>query len=815
MVVAMAAMVAVSAPSSAALLPGAITNVTVTAPNPVNATDLITTNVSWMIPNGTKAGDTFTLTLPAALTGFPDGTFALTDGTGGPVVADAQISGGVVTFTMTAYAESHNNVAGTATFTAHLDAGTDIDGTPIPLVYKTNDAKVFTNPVTPAKVNPGPADSSDPGKYGELVSGNRIKWALWTQSGPLPATTITDPIDTTMQLDCTTPIAVQIGTPTNPNNTFKPGISGNATGDFSAATVTCDTATNLLTVVIPALPTGQMVLIVFYTNIVSTTATSFSNTATFTSSTGTKTVGSNTLTTTSASGSGHGDTPVPAIKILKGDVNGNAADTAATAVTLPTGGTGPIFTITNTGAEALNTIAVTDTLDTTNGTVTGLSCDFSKLGGPATGTMWAGPFAMGATFGCTATLSGVAAGTTLHEDTAKVTGIGVQSNKPTDDENPYYAMAPSYAIGDYVWNDTNQNGIQDTNEQPIAKVQVTLLDAKGAAVNDIGGTAVGPVWTDDHGFYHFDDLAAGDYTVQFTAPGGMSFTTKTAGTDPKVDSNANPTGLTDVIHLGPSDDNVAAQTTTDDVKAPKIDRTIDAGLFAAPTGPSIRVEKYDGDNTFTPKSSVSTADKDTDSPKGDADTMATAIVSGATATTPVSITFNNNGKVWLYDVTVIDQTVGGTGTVTGLSCVFPDGSKGLYFVGPLTVGAVVTCTGTLPALGAGANHEDKVTVYGRPGTITAGQPGPDLTNPPTGKPIKVGDAGVISDNDLFFVTTPITPTTTTTVPVQVAAEVAVRTPAATSNPLAFTGGDIAPLLALAGALIVAGLMLVRRRRRDW
>jgi LPXTG-motif cell wall-anchored protein len=310
--------------------------------------------------------------------------------------------------------------------------------------------------------------------------------------------------------------------------------------------------------------------------------------------------------------------------------------------------------------------------------------------------------------------------------------------------------------------------------------------------------------------------------VVFTPPpgSGLSFTTQAAGTDRTVDSNADANGLASAIHLGPADVNLTATNSTDgDIKASKIDRTIDAGLFVSPSGPSVRVEKYDGANTFTPKSTVATADKNTDSPKGDADTASTAIVSGATDATPVSITFNNNGNVWLYDVTVIDQTVDGTGTVSNLSCTFPDGTKGLYWIGPLTVGAVVNCTGTLPALGAGASHEDKVTVYGRPGTITAGQPGPDAKNPPTGKAIKPGDTGTVSDNDLFFVTTPATPaTTTTTVPTAVLGVTATNTPITTvsaTNPLAFTGGDIAPLLALAGALIVAGLMLVRRRRRDW
>ena len=44
--------------------------------------------------------------------------------------------------------------------------------------------------------------------------------------------------------------------------------------------------------------------------------------------------------------------------------------------------------------------------------LTGLSCDFSPLGGPATGTAWEGVFLPGDAFECTAVLSALAAGLT-------------------------------------------------------------------------------------------------------------------------------------------------------------------------------------------------------------------------------------------------------------------------------------------------------------------------------------------------------------------------------------------------------------------
>ncbi|MGZ9475229.1 SdrD B-like domain-containing protein, partial [Staphylococcus epidermidis] len=44
---------------------------------------------------------------------------------------------------------------------------------------------------------------------------------------------------------------------------------------------------------------------------------------------------------------------------------------------------------------------------------------------------------------------------------------------------------PTYNLGDYVWEDTNKDGIQDDNEKGISNVKVTLKDKNG---NTIGTT---------------------------------------------------------------------------------------------------------------------------------------------------------------------------------------------------------------------------------------------------------------------------------------------------------------------------------------
>lgn len=134
-------------------------------------------------------------------------------------------------------------------------------------------------------------------------------------------------------------------------------------------------------------------------------------------------------------------------------------------------------------------------------------------------------------------------------------------------------MTPTFAIGDYVWTDTNNNGIPDAGEPGINGVTVTLRNT--------AGTVVGTTTTNSKGYYHFDNLPAGNYTEQFTAPTGSTFTAQTAGTDVKLDSNPNSVGLTGtiVLALPAGGNNVTASIPGDNVTATYIDRTIDAGII--------------------------------------------------------------------------------------------------------------------------------------------------------------------------------------------------------------------------------------------
>ena len=131
------------------------------------------------------------------------------------------------------------------------------------------------------------------------------------------------------------------------------------------------------------------------------------------------------------------------------------------------------------------------------------------------------------------------------------------------------------SIGNYVWADTNGNGVQDGTESGLAGVTVNLLDDQGSVID----TAV----TDGTGGYLFSDLNAGNYQIEFEALNNYAFTSADAGGNDLSDSDANTgTGLTGIINLS----------------AGEIDTSIDAGLvYCPPTNASIgNYVWYDCDN---------------------------------------------------------------------------------------------------------------------------------------------------------------------------------------------------------------------------
>jgi len=107
---------------------------------------------------------------------------------------------------------------------------------------------------------------------------------------------------------------------------------------------------------------------------------------------------------------------------------------------------------------------------------------------------------------------------------------------------------PASSIGDFVWNDLNQDGIQDASEPGIAGVTVNLLDSSSMTL--------ATTTTDANGKYLFDNLALRQHRIEFQLPAGMSFTLLRAGSNRCKDSDADPTtGVTRTVNIKNSTQN--------------------------------------------------------------------------------------------------------------------------------------------------------------------------------------------------------------------------------------------------------------------
>ncbi|NNC75740.1 MAG: hypothetical protein HKN93_09555, partial [Acidimicrobiia bacterium] len=167
------------------------------------------------------------------------------------------------------------------------------------------------------------------------------------------------------------------------------------------------------------------------------------------------------------------------------------------------------------------------------------------------------------------------------------------------------------SIGDRVWFDTDQDGVQDAGELGLPGVRVTLHDETLAPITS--------TTTDSDGLYLFDDLRAGTYHVSFELPTGFVFSPQNAAGD-EVDSDVDPnTGIAGPIDLGKAED----------------DPTWDAGMYLLE--PAIDIEKL-------------TNGVQSDSGPGE------LIQAGSTVTWTYIVT--NTGNTTLYDIEVNDSVEG-------------------------------------------------------------------------------------------------------------------------------------------------------------
>ncbi len=151
-----------------------------------------------------------------------------------------------------------------------------------------------------------------------------------------------------------------------------------------------------------------------------------------------------------------------------------------------------------------------------------------------------------------------------------------------------FGFVPPAGLGDYVWFDTDMDGIQDPDEDPVPGVDVYLFtdadgdgqpdDTNGDGVID-GDDAIDTMTTDAAGWYSFLELDPGTYIVWFdpdSLPDRTVFTDQAQGDDGGIDSNPDPTtGFAPPVTIGIGEFDPTIDAGIHD---PVVDLTIDKTL---------------------------------------------------------------------------------------------------------------------------------------------------------------------------------------------------------------------------------------------
>lgn len=164
---------------------------------------------------------------------------------------------------------------------------------------------------------------------------------------------------------------------------------------------------------------------------------------------------------------------------------------------------------------------------------------------------------------------------TVSDYTYDVGVIVFRTATPTPPPNPIN-------VGNFVWHDLNQNGIQDTGENGILGVNVQLWNSTKTQL--IAQYTTGP-----SGLYQLTAPYPADYRIRFLPPTGSSFSPKDQGANDDKDSDVHPSGAnegyTDVFTLSSNTTNIT---------------NIDAGLKVVGATPTATPPPPGGNRIFLP-----------------------------------------------------------------------------------------------------------------------------------------------------------------------------------------------------------------------
>ena len=194
--------------------------------------------------------------------------------------------------------------------------------------------------------------------------------------------------------------------------------------------------------------------------------------------------------------------------------------------------------------------------------------------------------------------------TTSYDNTACAS-----SDAPEKDPDPHpncgtttITMNAPLTLGDLVWYDQNQDGLQDAGEPGLDGVEVILYntpDCSGSPYQPVPGftnpvTTGNGSWTD--GYYEFYPLPQGDYCLEFNVPTGVLdnpiLSPQNVGSDDTVDSDASEPspGVYRIANI-----NLTADDPTEDVGFYEVGSIGDRVWCESPTNVNDTFDPGDGD----------------------------------------------------------------------------------------------------------------------------------------------------------------------------------------------------------------------------
>jgi hypothetical protein len=169
-----------------------------------------------------------------------------------------------------------------------------------------------------------------------------------------------------------------------------------------------------------------------------------------------------------------------------------------------------------------------------------------------------------------------------HNPNGTTVSVGTVDNMTVDFG---YKSADFAHLGDYFWVDSNGDGIQNADEEPVVGATVQLIDYNGKLGKDIHGNDTQT--TDDNGRYGFDVVPGKNYRLRFVIPkkwedDGYVFSKPNAGGNDMTDSDVDSDGYTALVTPQKGD---IVSTLDAGIKCPCADITSDGiGALGKTTG---------------------------------------------------------------------------------------------------------------------------------------------------------------------------------------------------------------------------------------